>query len=156
MGQLKIFSRRKKTKPSVSATKILAEESSSKLEFDWEAIRHDRPHDNVKHQRNGNPDLCEACAGIPFGTTAWRKYRPHYTVESLVSSADSCPLCRLMMYQLRGIVERGRDESHDRLGWGEANIGLDEHPKDWRVWLRAYGLYMGELQWFAASRKSIT
>jgi len=98
-----------------------------------------------KQQRDRNTALCERCANIPFGEF-WDPYPLHYRISSLVSSSDSCPLCRLVRYQLSGAVGRLHASS---------DITLQPHSKPWRIWLHAFGLHMGELQWFANSGESM-
>jgi len=157
MGQPKKFGRRIKIEASIRASKIFGHRSSSK-EFDWEAIRAFQQslwNKPANQQRNGNPDLCDVCAGIPFGKLPLGGYRLHNNVKSLVFSAASCPLCRLVRYQLSGIVGQRLDAYFFGVGDHNFNITLDTNAKDWRMWLSVCTLYMGELEWFAASGKSI-
>lgn len=88
--------------------------------------------------------LCQSCCGIPSTGLSIESERVlHSDVESLIFSSRSCPLCRLVRYQLGGVLDRTTD------GFVSSRVTLSAHRLRGRMWLDAYMLHMGELQLFA-------
>lgn len=86
--------------------------------------------------------LCRSCSGIASTSFEVHSYVLHDNAESLLSASHCCPLCRLVKYQLGRVMTRA-DLVHV-----PSSIKL-VHKIPGKLWFHAYGLHLGELQFFA-------
>jgi hypothetical protein len=105
----------------------------------------------TKKKDKGKPDrksaLCRSCSGISSAEIQTELgYLLHMNPRSLISSSHYCRLCRLIRRQLGGAMTRG---DLDR----GSSVKLKAHKTPGKIWVHAYGLHLGELQWFADTSK---
>jgi hypothetical protein len=91
--------------------------------------------------------LCQSCSRIssitPELTGSLESHTLHLNAAALLAHSDFCGLCRLVKYQIGGVMTR-TDLNHL-----PSTIALRQHQTPGKMWLHAYGLNLGELQWFA-------
>jgi hypothetical protein len=95
--------------------------------------------------------LCRSCSGISStAVQAPDGYVLHENTESLISSSRSCKLCRLVRSQLCGVIDRVAviDSASKLRSIHHSQITLRAHKTRGKIWLHAYRLHLGELQWF--------
>jgi hypothetical protein len=94
-----------------------------------------------------NLALCQSCSRIssitPEFTGIFEDHTLHLNAAALLARSNLCGLCRLVKCQIGGVMTR-TDLNHL-----PSTISLRKHQTPGKMWLHAYGLNLGELQWFA-------
>jgi len=99
--------------------------------------------------------LCQSCSRIlsaaievPDGYTLPEGYALYANARALLRYSDFCGLCKLVRCQIGGVIKRADVRNT------HSTITLKAHSMQGKMWLHAYGLHLGELQWFAHPSKS--
>jgi hypothetical protein len=107
---------------------------------------------------DGELPLCRSCAGVlPLagGIPPLHEYLLHKNLESLIASSSSCGLCKLVGSQLRQMLVRAsiKDFTMAADNVSRHPVALSAHKTYGKIWIKAYGLQLRELQWFAEPGK---
>lgn len=102
--------------------------------------------------------LCRSCAGIlPLagGSPPHIECLLHENLESLIASSSSCRLCKLVGSQLHQVLARTttKDTTMAAGTISKHPVALSTHRTHGKAWIKAYGLQLRELQWFAEPSK---
>jgi hypothetical protein len=90
-------------------------------------------------------NLCQRCHGVSFGGIE-EDYVLHSGFGSLITSSDSCAMCKIVKQSLRSVIKQWIDGGKEP---GEKAISLHRHETPGKLWIRALSLKLGELHFYA-------
>ena len=107
---------------------------------------------------DGELPLCRSCTGIVplvVGSPPHIECLLHENLESLIASSSSCGLCKLIGSQLHQVLARTatQDTTITTGTTSRHPVTMSTHKTYGKAWIKAYGLQLRELQWFAEPGK---
>ena len=90
-------------------------------------------------------NLCQRCRGVSFGKIK-EDYVLHSGLGSLITSSDSCALCKIVKQSLRDVIKQWIDRGKEP---GEKVVSLYRHETPGELWIRAQGQTRGKLHLYA-------